>query len=100
MENVKNWRDLLKGQNSSQVCHMINHADVMQQMAPVDRETTILILENCVHNLDTPYFLESYLPQIRMLSSQNAARPPPVLSRDSSDYDVTTRHEPNRGPLP
>ena len=79
---------------------MINHADVMQQMAAIDRETTILILENCVHNLDTPYFLESYLGQIRSVSRGASARPPLSLSRESSEYDVTTRHNHTRGPLP
>jgi len=46
-----------------QVCHMINHADVMQQMSTVDRETTNLILANCLHNLQFPEFQEHVLQE-------------------------------------
>ena len=42
---------------------MINHADVMQQMNTVDRETTSLILANCVHNLGYPEFREHVLQE-------------------------------------
>lgn len=60
-----------------QVCHMINHADVMQQMTPVDRETAALILANCVHNFNTPGFSNELLAQLR---GQNKVRrqPPPM----------------------
>ena len=40
---------------------MIDHADVMNQMNAVDRETTNLILANCVHNLSIPEFSEQVL---------------------------------------
>lgn len=54
---------------------MINHADVMQQMNTVDRETTNLILANCVHNLGFPEFQEHVLQEgFRQAGSANRGR--------------------------
>lgn len=60
-----------------QVCHMIDHADVMNQMNAVDRETTNLILANCVHNLSIPEFAEHVLyHSLRQASSSSRPRAP------------------------
>ena len=55
---------------------MIDHADVMNQMNAVDRETTNLILSNCVHNLSIPEFSEHVLYYSLRANSNGRMRAP------------------------
>ena len=48
-----------------QVCHVISHRSVLQEMHAIDAETTALLMSNISANLENPEFLEEYLQLLR-----------------------------------
>lgn len=44
-----------------QACAHIDHADVLAQMAPVDRETACLLMDNMAANFGNPAVLSAHL---------------------------------------
>ena len=59
----------------AQVCARVDHADVLAQMPPVDRETTGLLMRNMIANLACPQSLKEHLRVLRQAPSAPLPRP-------------------------
>ena len=73
---------------------MIDHADVMNQMNAVDRETSNLILANCVHNLSIPEFSEHVLYYSLRQANSNARMRAPMNGNPNLGQGMHGRHAP------
>ncbi|KAK9846276.1 hypothetical protein WJX81_000748 [Elliptochloris bilobata] len=56
-------------------CSRVDHADVLAQMAPIDRETTGLLMRNIIANLACPPALTEHLRVLRQAPQAPAQRP-------------------------
>jgi hypothetical protein len=65
----------------AQACTQINHADVLEQMAPADRETALLLMCNMAANMRNPALLEQHMRRALVAPSERAPAPRPLCGR-------------------